>query len=73
MSAAVGTVINQWMIPHLNAHRIRTAALEGNIASVRVFEKNGMTLLGTVRVERVGAGGGKIEGVHLLEWEKPRE
>ena len=73
MSAAVGTVISQWMIPHLNAHRIRTEALEGNIGSVRVFEKNGLKLLETVKVERGEAGREQIVGMHVLEWEKPRK
>jgi len=73
MSAAVGTVINRWMVPHLNTHKIRTEAFEGNVGSVRVFEKNGMKLIGTCRVEREGAGCGRIEGIHVLEWEKPRE
>jgi len=71
MSAAVGAIINQWMIPHLNAHKIRTEAIEGNIGSVRVFEKNGMKLLGTVKVERVYEGRERVEGVYVLEWERP--
>lgn len=74
MSAAVGAVINQWMIPHLNAHKIRTGALEGNIGSVRVFEKNGLRLLETVEVNLVGSGRGgieRIERMHVLEWERP--
>ena len=70
MSAAVGAIINQWMIPHLNAHKIRTVAIEGNIGSVRVFEKNGMKLLGTVKVDRFSETRGRIEGVHVLEWER---
>ena len=73
MSAAVGVVIGQWMVPHLNAHKIRVEAIEDNIGSVRVFERNGMKLLGTVKVEREAAGRGRIEGVHVLEWERPRE
>ena len=61
------------MVPHLNAHKIRVEAIEGNIGSVRVFEKNGMRLLGTSKVEREAPGRGRIEGVHVLEWERPRE
>jgi len=72
MSAAVETVINQWMIPHLNAHKIRVEAFEGNIGSVRVFEKNGFKLLEMVKVDRLGQGHGRIEGmVHVLEWVRP--
>jgi RimJ/RimL family protein N-acetyltransferase len=72
MSAAVGAVMNQWMVPHLNAHKVRTEAFEGNVGSVRVFEKNGFRLLGTVEVELVGSGCGRVEGMHVLEWERPR-
>lgn len=73
MSAAVGAVINQWMIPHLNAHKIRAEAIEGNIGSVRVFEKNGLKLLEMVKVERVCPGRERVERVHVLEWERPGE
>lgn len=73
MSAAVGVVVNQWMIPHGNAHKIRAEATQGNIGSVRVFEKNGFKLLGTVKVDRVHPGRERIEGVHVLEWERPEE
>jgi hypothetical protein len=38
-----------------------------------VFEKNRFKLLETVRVEQPGPGGGRIEGMHVLEWERPRE
>jgi RimJ/RimL family protein N-acetyltransferase len=73
MSAVVGAVINQWMVPHLNAHKIRTEAIQGNIGSVRVFEKNGFKIIETVRVDRDGPGCGRIKGVHVLEWERPRK
>jgi len=73
MSAAVGVVINQWMIAHLNAHKIRTEAIEGNTGSVRVFEKNGFKLLGTVKTKRDNPGCSRIEGIDVLEWERPAE
>ena len=73
MTAVIGALINQWMVPHLNARKIRTEAFEGNIGSVRVFEKNGFKLLETVKVERNGPGCGRIEGMHVLEWEWPGE
>jgi RimJ/RimL family protein N-acetyltransferase len=73
MSAAVGAVINRWMIPYMNAHRIQTEILEGNIKSVRVFEKNGFKLLETAKVEQIGPGCGRITGVHVLEWVRRRE
>lgn len=70
MTAVIGTVINQWMVPHQNAHKIHPEVFEGNTGSVRVFEKNGFKLLETVKVERSGPGCGRIEGIHLLEWER---
>jgi len=70
MSAAVGAVIDQWMIPHLNAHKIRTGVYEGNIGSVRVFEKNGLRLVDTVKVEWVGPACGQVEKMHVLEWQR---
>lgn len=73
MSAAVRAVINQWMIPHMNAHRIRVAVFEGNTGSVRVFEKNGFELLERMKVDQVGPGCGRITGVDVLEWVRGRE
>lgn len=73
MSAAVGTMINKWMIPQMNAHKIRAEAIEGNIRSVRVFEKNGFKLSGIAKVDRVRPGRERIEGIHVLEWERERE
>ena len=70
MSAAVDAIINQWMVPHLNAHKICTGVLEGNIGSVRVFEESGLRLLETVKVEWIGPGCGQVEGMHVLEWER---
>ena len=73
MSAGVGAIINQWMVPRLKAHKIRAEVFEGNVGSVRVFEKNGMRLLRTLEVEREGEGCGGVERMHVSEWERPRE
>ena len=40
ISAAVGAIISQWIIPHLNAHRICARVLVGNIGRVCVLEKD---------------------------------
>lgn len=64
MSAAVGAVINRWMIPRLNAHKICTEVFEGNVGSVCVFEKNVTGVERDVRIspECVGMGTtGRIE------------
>ena len=71
MSAAVGVLINQWMIPHLNAYKIRTEVLEGNLGSVRVLEKNGLKFLGMVECDLAGSGREGIERMHALECERP--
>ena len=57
----------------MSAHKISAEAFEGNIGSVRVFDKNGLTLVETLKVEWVGRGCGRIEGVHVVEWERLRE
>ena len=57
----------------MNAHKMRVEVFEGNVGSVRVFEKNEMGLLGTFEAEREGAGCGRVERMHVLEWERPRK
>ena len=57
----------------MNVHRIHAEVFEGNIGSVRVFEKNGFNLLETVKVDRVGPGCGRIERVHVFEWARRTE
>ncbi|KAL5528335.1 hypothetical protein ACEPAF_7471 [Sanghuangporus sanghuang] len=41
VTAVVRTLINDWAVPRMNAHVIYASAFTGNIASVRVFLKNG--------------------------------
>ena len=70
MSAALGTVIKEWMIPRMNAHHIRVEAFAGNTASVRVFEKNGFVLDKTVPMTTpiVTNSGETVTGIHVLWW-----
>jgi RimJ/RimL family protein N-acetyltransferase len=41
MSAAVATLLKDWVIPRSNAQVIRTYTMTGNEGSVGVFRKNG--------------------------------
>ena len=75
MSLVVSTIINTWMIPRMNCHRIAGTARIGNRASTKVFLNNGF-----VQQEDVpewapipeGRGGGKM-GVHVLRWSRRSE
>ncbi|ETS84430.1 hypothetical protein PFICI_02455 [Pestalotiopsis fici W106-1] len=46
MTAAVHAIIEDYAVPHMNVRRIRTRVFERNIASRRVFAKNGFTFQG---------------------------
>jgi RimJ/RimL family protein N-acetyltransferase len=67
MTVAIGALMKEWMIPRMNAHRLHATILEGNEASVRVFEKNGFVLKETLKVVKEGDFG-RVEGLHVLEW-----
>ena len=68
MSAAVKTMINEWMIPRMGVRQIRTEALAGNAGSVRVFEKNNFVLQDTVLFEILINCGERYSGYHILHW-----
>ncbi|KIJ38427.1 hypothetical protein M422DRAFT_104847, partial [Sphaerobolus stellatus SS14] len=44
MSLTIKTLLDQWIIPRMGAKKINATAFNGNIGSVRVFEKNGFVL-----------------------------
>jgi len=73
MTAVVRTIIEQWAIPRMNAHKIKVSALTGNRGSVRVFEKCGFVYTGdipnVVKIQE-SKGGGRT-GLHMLEWTRP--
>jgi len=70
MSAALGTLLREWAIPRMNANTVHGIAFKDNVASVRVFEKNGFKMFDTVEdcVELSPSKGGGIAGLHFLEW-----
>lgn len=58
--------MQQWGIPRMGVRRMVVTALDGNKASVRVFEKKGFRLRKTID-EAMDVRGTK-RGVHVLEW-----
>ena len=72
MTAATRTIIHDWAVPRMNAHRIYGSAYAGNPASIKVLLKNGFKEFDFVDncVEiRKSKGGGKV-GVHFLAWRR---
>jgi len=68
MSSALKRLLEKWAIPRMGARRISAVALEGNIGSVRVFEKNGFLMEKTLPDWKdipKEKGGGKV-GLHVL-------
>lgn len=70
MTTAIGTILRDWAIPHMNAHHIVAAPYVGNVASVRVFEKNGFVLGRVAMKESVTLGGQTHMGQSILSWER---
>ena len=69
MTAAIGTIIKDWMIPRMGVRHIIVDPYVGNQGSVRVFEKNGFVQNGTIEKEWVTNAGIKHVGMHTLSWE----
>ena len=73
MTAAVRTVMHEWMIPRMGAQRVSVNTMKGNAASMRVFEKNGFKLVDTTtdcKEMPESKGGGKY-GLYVMEWVLP--
>jgi RimJ/RimL family protein N-acetyltransferase len=68
MSAAVGTLIDSWMVPRMNARLIRVEVFSGNMGSRRVFEKNGFVFEKRVDYPAVLACGETRLGYDVLWW-----
>jgi RimJ/RimL family protein N-acetyltransferase len=70
MSAALKTLLHEFAVPRMNVRHIVVSAFVGNVGSVRVFEKNGFVLRGTIDGMHEMAetkGGGRRAG-QVLEW-----
>ena len=68
MSAAIGTLIRDWAVPRMGVRQIRIETFVDNIASRRVFEKNGFMYEKTVPMNRVTNSGRLITGMDILWW-----
>ena len=65
---AVKTMLEKWVIPRMGAQKLQVTTRKGNIGSVRVFEKNGFRMIGTVEdcvPVQESKGGGK-DSLHIL-------
>lgn len=68
MTAALRTLISEWMIPRMGAHLIRAEAFKGNAGSRKVFEKNGFILEKIVDFTRTTQNGQTQQGMYVLLW-----
>jgi len=68
MTVAIATIIQEWMVPRMKAKCIRVDPYLGNIASVRVFEKNGFSCEGTTQKHILTLGGDTHNGQYVLCW-----
>ncbi|KAI0053431.1 hypothetical protein FA95DRAFT_1552492 [Auriscalpium vulgare] len=72
MTAVIGTLMSQWAIPRMAVRVVRPSVFDGNIGSVRTFEKNGFTLVQTLPesmfVKEKGPFPAENRTQHFLEW-----
>ncbi|KAG6861262.1 hypothetical protein C0995_002070 [Termitomyces sp. Mi166 len=66
MTAAMSALMKSWVIPRLDARRIQASVLEGNIASIKVLEKVGFKLRGTISAYEDVKGVSR--GTQWLDW-----
>lgn len=68
MTTAVKTLVEKWMIPRMGARKLQVTTRKGNIGSVRVFEKNGFVMTGTVEncMPVQESKGGGMDSIHVL-------
>lgn len=66
MTMALATLLQRWAIPRMNVQHIRLAVFIGNHGSVRMFEKNGFSVVDTI--ENCLVVRGEARGLNVLEW-----
>ncbi|KAH7921234.1 hypothetical protein BV22DRAFT_1107315 [Leucogyrophana mollusca] len=66
MSAAMGVILFSWAIPRMGVKRMTGYTFVGNAGSLRVFEKNGFVLRGTLDNGKVVRGEKRL--LNHLEW-----
>lgn len=69
MSCALRMLLEAWVVPRMGARQIRVETIIGNLGSVRVLEKLGFRISGSVRRRKVTSAGEVIEGFHVLWWQ----
>lgn len=70
MTAVLGCLLERWARPWMGVKRIKGTAHEGNVGSIRVFEKNGFIVeqfQPSFRERDESKGGGWV-GLHTLAW-----
>lgn len=75
MTSVIGTLTEQWLIPYMNVHHLTASYLEHNVASRRVFEKNGWTFVKFEHdhvelSEAVSGVKGKKFGMGVMSWDR---
>lgn len=66
MTDATETLLWQWAVPRMGVHRVFATTFRGNIASMKVLQKNGFVL--TKSLESYLEVRGKMRDFQLLEW-----
>ena len=60
--------MKEWYVPCMGVKAMRVEAFEGNIGSVKVFEKNGFELVDTIPCPKLNPYGVLRTGLHVLIW-----
>ncbi|KAF7358969.1 N-acetyltransferase domain-containing protein [Mycena sanguinolenta] len=71
MTVVLGTMLKEWAIPRMRVHCLHVSVFTGNNGSVRVFEKNGFVLVGTL--EDCIEIRGEKRSLHILDWKHVAE
>jgi len=75
MTAVLGTLMEKWLIPYMNVYHMSGGCLEDNIASKRVFEKNGWIFVkfepDRIELPEIMTGvKGKKFGLVVMKWDR---
>lgn len=73
MTAALKTLMHEWMTVRMGTRQLRVETFIGNIGSVRVFEKCGFVQEKTVEHEFVTKCGERFTGYNVLWWRRGEE
>jgi len=70
ISSAIHTLIHDWAVPKMGVRKIIVAVHMDNLASIRVFEKNGFVFKAMYMDtrDRPIEGGTEKVGIFLMQW-----